>query len=238
MLEAKQMVQAKQTGEGIVTQDALVIPRATLDRIPFSADWKLALAMAGLVHQIQIGALADAAVTALIQGGGVGTTTDLDQPEFGVSVAAGWTLIPLEIDISCSADLDANDEIAEALVMADLAAAWVGDGTVTTETPNNWLTGAPSGTGCPARCFSACSADITDPTCSRILAHELVREMAVTDTTAGVPVRLHLHYEPLVPPLMKGPTAFYGYWGGTTRVDGVASVVFAVVPSDRFPLPL
>lgn len=194
----------------------------------------------GRVFEVTVGGIAAGGDVALITGGGAGTTVDQDQPEFGVSVPAGTILVPLQIDIACIADLDANAEVGHVIVSYDKAAAWVGDGTVTTETPVNIITGG--GVSSVASAFSAATADITDPTVSGILVHraisasEFVSNGTATNLTNGLTVALGASWSAKrdIPVFIEGPGAFYGYWGGTAAVTGTARVVWAEIPATRF----
>jgi len=205
--------------------------------IPFTADWKRALLLEGRVFQMTVGTLTGGGDISMITGGGAGTIIDQDQPEFGVSVPLNTTLIPLEIHIACQPDLDADGEEANIVITYDSAAAYAGDGTVTSETPVNMITGG--GVNTNATAFSAATADITDPTVSGILAFktvqasEFVSNGTATNLTNGVVGSVELHYEPSFPIHITGPGAFYGYWGGTAAVPGLASVIWGEVPSTR-----
>lgn len=193
----------------------------------FTVGWKEALVMEGRVFQITVGTVA-----AGIVGGGAGTVIDLDQPEFGVSIAANMTLIPLEIYIAADTALDADDEVAQIQVVADESAAYAGDGTVTDEVALNNIRG--DGVSSVATAFSAATADITDPVISRIIAAKSwsVMAMEVTETGAAA-IGMNLHYVADIPIFLRGPAAFYGYWGATGAATGVASVVWAEIPSSR-----
>lgn len=194
-----------------------------------SADWRAALVARGMGWHFDVGAFASGTDTG-ITGGGNGTVMDLDQPEFGISVPSGYTLIPLEFNIACRPGLQTTDShVSDILVAVDRTAAWVGDGTVTAETPLNLRTNNTG--GCPASCFSAATGDITDP----VLGIELVRATKLTDvqgTAATVNLMdLTVNYQPQYPPFVVGPGAIYGYWGGSIAVVGFASLNFLVVPS-------
>jgi hypothetical protein len=198
----------------------------------FTSSWKEQLLMEGRLFQMTVGTITGGGDLALVTGGGNGTTIDQDQPEFGVSVPNGTSLIPVEITVACQVDMDANGELGNIVVAYDSAAAWAGDGTVTTETAVNMITAG--GVSSVASAFSACTADITDPTVSGILAAKTTR--GSDNGTAGnlAVVTLELNYAPEVPIIISGPGAFYGYWGGTAAVPGVASVIWAEVPEGRF----
>ncbi len=61
--------------------------RSMLDGL-VNADWRQALIARGYGWHFDVGAF-DTGIT----GGGAGTVIDLDQPEFGISVPSGYTLI-------------------------------------------------------------------------------------------------------------------------------------------------
>jgi hypothetical protein len=190
-----------------------------------TADWRQALIARGFGWNVTVGTLSTG-----VTGGGAGTVLDLDQPEFGLSVPTGYTLIPLDFHIQVNPGLQTTDShVTEALIAVDRTAAWAGDGTVTTETPLGLRTNVTS--GCPATCFSAATADITDP----VLSFELARAEALTDvqgTAANVNLyQVRLDYEPKTPPLIVGPGAVYGYWGGSIAATGYAQLNFLVIPS-------
>lgn len=198
--------------------------RSMLDGL-VNADWRQALIARGFGWHFDVGAF-DTGIT----GGGAGTVLDLDQPEFGISVPSGYTLIPHEFRIAARPGLQTTDShVNDILIAADRTAAWAGDGTVTTETPLNLKSSISS--GCPASCFSAATADITDP----VLGIELARATKLTDvqgTAATVNLQeLKLDYEPQNPPFIVGPGAIYGYWGGSIAVVGFASLSFLVIPT-------
>lgn len=190
-----------------------------------AADWRQALIARGKGWHFDVGAFSTP-----IQGGGAGTVLDQDQPEFGISVPSGYTLIPLRIHIQCQPPISAADsDECEILIAVDRAAAYAGDGTVTSETPVNMRTNSVGGSN--ATCFSAATGNITNPT----LGMELARKVKTVDYV-GTPANamfsdLDLLYEPKCPPFLIGPCAIYGYWGGTVATSGFANVQFLVVES-------
>lgn len=196
--------------------------KSVLDGL-LTADWRLALLAQDFVWHADVGAFSTP-----ITGGGAGTVIDLDQPEFVISVPSGKTLIPLRIDIACMPGLQTTDSHeSEILLAADIAAAYDGTGTVTTETPFSLRTSTT--TGCPATVVSACTADLTDPT----LGYELGHAAQFTDVQGVAATvnmyQLTLKYEPLLPPWIVGPAAIYGYWGGSIAMTGFAQLDFAVI---------
>lgn len=193
------------------------------------ADWRQALIARGYGWNVTVGGFRSGTDTA-ITGGGAGTIMDLDQPEFGISVPSGYTLIPHEFHIQVRPGLQTTDShVTDILVAVDRTAAYAGDGTVTSETALGLRTNVTS--GCPATCFSAATADITDP----VLDIELIRSTKLTDvqgTAATVNLMDHVvDYVPQFPPLVVGPGAIYGYWGGSIAAVGFAQLNFIVIPS-------
>jgi len=192
-----------------------------------NADWRQAMIARGLGFHVDVGAFSTP-----ITGGGAGTVLDLDQPEFGISVAAGYAIVPIRVDVNVLPGLQTTDSHeTEILLAVDRAAAWAGDGTVTTETAVNMrsnATGNPSGVSI----FSAATADITDP----VLGYELAHRVLFTDLQ-GIATSLELHqltclYEPLNPPILIGPCCLYGYWGGDIAATGFANIDFLAFPAN------
>lgn len=191
------------------------------------ADWRQALVARGFGWHIDVGAFSTP-----ITGGGNGTVLDQDQPEFGVSVASGWTLVPLRVHVVCQTPLIAADaDESEILLAADRAAAWANDGTVTSETPTNMRSDITDGS--PANCFSAATANITSPTLGIELGHAAVTGDVQGTAATALWGELSLLYEPLNPPFLVGPAAMYGYWGGTVATTGFAQVDFLVFRSSE-----
>ena len=188
-----------------------------------NADWRQALIARNFGWHVDVGAFSSP-----IQGGGAGTVLDQDQPEFGLSVPSGTTLIPLRFHISCQLPLLAADsEESEILIAVDRAAAWAADGTTTSETPLGMRTSSASGS--PITAFSAATGNITNPT----LGYELAHVVQLGDFQ-GTPAnamwnQLSLVYEPLWPPFIVGPACVYGYWGGTVAVTGFANLDFLAI---------
>ncbi len=164
-----------------------------------------------------------------IVGGGNGDVLDQDQPEFGISVPDGYALIPVRLHIQCQVPLlaaDSNEQ--EILIALDKAAAYViGGGTVTAETPTNMRTDVT--TACPATCFSAATANITNPTLGVELARSVILGDVQGTAANGMWSPLSLLYEPKRPPIIVGPAAIYGYWGGTVAMSGFANLDFIVI---------
>ena len=226
----QQHIFAQQNSPSVAGEGTSVGVRGTRDGIPFTASWKQALLLEGRMFHIDVGTLPADAVFTVIVGGGAGTRLELEQPEFGVSVPNGTALIPLDIRIGCRNDVVADAAEMEILLIADTSAAFAGDGTTVPETPTNMIT--DGGVSTVATAFSAGTVDITDPVVSMILAYKTLQSSL---NTSGLTVAsLELEYSPEAPPILKGPAAFYGYWGGTAAASGGASVVWAEVPEARY----
>lgn len=191
-----------------------------------SADWKQAMIACGLGYHVDVGAFSTPIV-----GGGNGTAFDQDQPEFGVSVASGYCVVPLRVHVCCEMGLQTTDShVSEILLAVDRVAAWPGDGTVTTETAINMRSNVaanPSGVSC----FSAATGNITNPTLGLELAHvSKVTDVQGTAATVNT-YDLSLVYEPNCPPFLIGPCCLYGYWGGDIAVSGFAQIEFLSFPA-------
>ena len=191
------------------------------------ADWRQAMIARGKGFHLDVGSFSSP-----LTGGGAGTVIDLDQPEFGISVASGYAIVPIRVDIEVLPGLQTTDSHeTEILLAVDKSAAWAGDGTVTSGTAVNMRGGSaanPSG----VTIFTAATADITDP----VLGWELAHRAMFTDVqgiaaTVNL-MRLNLLYEPLNPPILIGPCAMYGYWGGSIAAAGFAQVDFLSFPSN------
>lgn len=195
----------------------------------FTSDWRERLRLAGRCFNITIGDPANSGgAPSLVQGGGAGTTIDSDQPEMIVGVRAGYYMIPLRFQASIQVDLDADAEIGDIVLFADTTQAPPVTATATAEVPISLL-----GTGLVtsiAEAWSAVTADITDPVASILLAYETVREAEIS-AVAHATVKLSLLYEPLSPPLLKGPCSVVACWGGTAAVNGLATFDWAEIPA-------
>jgi len=190
-------------------------------------NWRSAMIARGFGWNVTVGSLSTGIV-----GGGDGDVPDQDQPEFGISIPAGVTCVPFDFLINvCIGIVAADSEATEAFISVDRIAAWDGTGTFTIETPRNLRTNGTA--GCPCRCFSAATANITNPT----LSFDLARKEALADvqdaaTPATVNVtQFDLHYKPINPLFIVGPACIYGYWGGTVACTGYATLNFITFPS-------
>lgn len=193
----------------------------TLFQAICNADWRQAFIARGYGYHVDVGAFSTPIV-----GGGAGTVLDQDQPEFGVSVATGYTIVPIRIAVSCQPPISAADsDECEILLAVDRVAAWAGDGTVTSETAINMRTSA-TGNPTGVSVFSAATGNITNPTLGLELAHA-VKTVDYVGTPANAMFSdLSLLYEPRCPPFLVGPCCLYGYWGGTVATSGFAQIEF------------
>ncbi|KKN02714.1 hypothetical protein LCGC14_1114990 [marine sediment metagenome] len=226
----QQHIFAQQNSPSVAGEGTSVGVRGTRDGIPFAASWKQALLFEGRCFHIDVGTLPADAVFTTVVGGGAGTRLELEQPEFGVSVPNGTALIPLDIRIGTRADVVADADNMEILLIADTTAAFAADGTTVAVTPTNMIT--DGGVTTVATAFSEATVDITDPVVDMILAYKTLQSSLLTSGLAVA--SLELHYAPDTPPILKGPCAFYGYWGGVAAASGAAAVVWAEVPEARY----
>jgi hypothetical protein len=184
-------------------------------------DWRMDAIRAGKGFHVSVGAFSTP-----ITGGGNGTVLDQDRPEGIISVAAGYVLIPIRIHVVCQTPLIALDsDESEILIAVDKAAAASGATGIagaTAETAINMHTGSSKTSN--ASCYSASTANWTNPTLGLELAHA-VRVGDVQGTAANALWgELSLLYEPQTPPILTGPCAIYVYWGGTVATTGFAQI--------------
>jgi len=194
----------------------------------FVQDWRQALVYEGRAFHVTVGAL-----TTPIVGGGNGTTPDLDQPEFALSIPDGTAIVPMRVHVQVEVPLLAADsEVAEIILGADRVTA-IGGGTSTAETAFNMRTDNPRTTLC-----TAASAYTANSTAEPVLGIELARSQRLGDFQ-GTPAnamwtQLELLYEPLNSPIIMGPATLLVYWGGTVAASGFAQVVWAELPENAF----
>lgn len=222
-------LEASETNVASAAENAYRLVRGSHTGELFTADWQTALLLEGRVFSAAFGAMGATDITELTAG------SDLDQPDFGISVPNGTTLIPLEIDMWAKVPLDADDSDAFLIVVADVAAAYAGDGTVVSVTPQAY--NSKPGIASAATVFEDASGDITDPTTTAEIltaAQHQVGSMEATET-GSVVSSLHATYRAgRLPRLLHGPAAIYGYGGGSDTVTWVGRAVWAEVPESRF----
>lgn len=192
-----------------------------------TADWIMQLIMRGFGWHFSIGS----DITP-ITGGGAGTVFDLEQPEGIVSIPAGWTMVPFDINVDVQPGLQTTDShVVDIILSVDRSQAWNGTGTATTETPNNLRTDIAA--GCPLTVRSAFTADVTTITLAPTM--DLARWSGKTDfqgTPADSIIRTaQVRYAPARPPLVVGPAMMLLYFCGSIAVVGYASFNFLAVPS-------
>jgi len=199
----------------------------------FTQDWIQAAILQGYGFIANVGALSTPVV-----GGGAGTIVDLDQPEFGMIIPAGTTLVPVRLGIQLTAPLLATDaDESEALAFVDTTAATVAaalDGTwANTITPKNMRVALANKQTSLCTVKSVCSADTTDPTESIDLAHTVI-----TGDVNGTPANAlwtknELLYEPKNPPYIVGPASLFAYWGGTVATYAFMQFFWLEIPTSH-----
>lgn len=180
-------------------------------------NWKQKAILQGRGFHVDVGAFSTPIV-----GGGNGTVIDQDQPECGISVPSGTTIIPIRIHVQCQTPLLATDaDESEILIAWDQAAA-IDAGTSTSETALKLHDGSSVASLCT--CYSAYTGNCTNPT----LSVELARSV-ITGDMNGTPAnalwgKLDLLYVPDPMPIIVGPASLIIYWGGTVATSGFAQV--------------
>jgi hypothetical protein len=198
----------------------------------YTMDWVTELVEEGRVFTAHIGSLVAGADIGLITGGGAGTTIDSDQPEAIVGVAAGSTLIPIEVALNIHSDQDADADHAAVLLFADLTQAPPASATATAPTVTNL--NVASGVSSVATIHTAVTVDITDTVMTQLIDYQRVQ---VVDNGTAASAHLNgVHYNFLAkyPFRMKGPCSLVLCYGGTVAVSGMGRVTWAEVPTGRF----
>lgn len=225
--------------EGLVQQASkYIIPDGSANKLYasrrgelFTQDWIQAAILEGRGFIANVGALSTPVV-----GGGAGTIVDLDQPEFGMIIPDGTTIIPIRLAIQLTTPLLATDaDEVEALAFVDTTAATVAaalDGTwANTITPKNMRIALTNRNSSLCTVKSVCSADTTDPTESIDLCHiQLTGDVQGTPATALF-TRNELLYEPKNPPMIVGPASLFAYWGGTVATSAFMQFFWIEIPS-------
>jgi hypothetical protein len=199
----------------------------------FTQDWIQAAILEGYGFIANIGALSTPVV-----GGGNGTIVDLDQPEFGMIIPDGKTIIPIRLAIQLTTPLLATDaDEAEALAFVDTTAATVAaalDGTwANTITPKNMRIALTNRNSSTCTVKSVCSVDTTDPTESIDLIHAVILGDVQGTAANGLWTKNELLYEPKNPPMIVGPASLFAYWGGTVAVNGFMQFFWIELPSTQ-----
>jgi|GEM_PF-1919470 hypothetical protein len=197
----------------------------------FVQDWIQAAILQGKGYIANIGALSTPVV-----GGGAGTIVDLDQPEFGMIIPSGTTIVPIRLAIQLTTPLLATDaDEAEALAFVDTTAATVAaalDGTwANTITPKNMRIALTNKESSNCTVKSVCSADTTDPTESIDLFHSVILGDVQGTAATALWTKHDALYEPRNPPFIVGPASLFAYWGGTVAVNGFMQFFWLEFPS-------
>lgn len=188
----------------------------------YMMDWRQRRLLQGYGFGIELGALSTE-----VTGGGDGTVVDLDQPELGMTIPDGTTIVILKLAMQLLFPLlAADDEEVEALAFVDTTAATVTaalDGTwTTTETPKNLIiqTTNPRSSDCTVK--TLCTVDTTDPTESYDLIHRVFHGDVQGTAANGLWQAGELLYpQPgqLAIPYIKGPASLFAYVGGTVATN-------------------
>lgn len=207
--------------------------RMTDQGAPYTADWIEQAIRAGYGWSIHVGTIVSGFAQSMITGGGSGTCIDQDQPEIAIGIDSGW-LVPTRISVSAHTDIDAADDDAWIIAIADTEANGVSTApTGTAETPTNLLDGAGS---CSANCYSAITADITDPTVSQILDVENIVGNAASGGLEMEYLKMDYPKQPWQIRRLKGACSIYVYWGGVAATYAMATVEFLVLPTNYFAI--
>lgn len=201
----------------------------------FTADWKQRLLRAGFLYRLTVGTITVNVNVLRVTGGGDATFIELEQPEIGIGVSAGYFLIPVEIKVGCYVDIDNDDEDGNIIATTDRTQNIPSLSAITRidEVPVNMLDGSRS---FPGTAISAVETDLTTPVVTEILDYETIKGCFSGSAATLLTTYLKMNYQPRVPSVVAGPGAIYVYWGGLAAVSAIATVVFGCVPSSYFPV--
>jgi hypothetical protein len=194
----------------------------------FTQDWVQAAILEGRGFIANVGALSTPV--------GNGTIVNLDQPQYGMIIPAGTTLVPIRLAIQLTTPLLAADaDEVEALVFVDTTAATVAaalDGTwTTTITPKNMRIALANVLTSLCTVKALCTADTTDPTESIDLVHAQQSGDVQGTAANAIWTRHGLLYEPKNPPYIVGPASLFAYWGGTVATLAFMQFFWLEIPS-------
>jgi len=180
-------------------------------------NWKQKAVLQGRGFHVDVGAFSTPIV-----GGGNGTVIDQDQPECGISVPSGTTIIPIRVHVQTLTPLLATDADESEILLAWDQVAAIDAGTSTAETALKMHYGSSVDTRCT--CYSAFTGNCTNPT----LSVELARSIVVGDVNGTAANALWTKNELLYianpAPIIVGPASLIIYWGGTVATSGFAQV--------------
>lgn len=188
----------------------------------YTADWAVQLAMAGKCYSLDLGT-AGVYGTGSLEGN---HDIDPDQPEFVVAIDTGW-LVPISLNISASALIDAAADTVHIYVVADRTQTTAAGITGTVETALNCLDGGDAFGG---RCYSICTGSSGTVTEADVLYSQIhyalgASSLAHTDFNA--------EYEWRIPRFLAGPCSILGYViseGATQTSEFWGNIVFAHLP--------
>lgn len=223
----------QQSEKYIITEGSAYKPYMSRRGEQFGMDWIQAAILEGYGFIANIGALSTPVV-----GGGAGTVVDLDQPEFGMIIPEGKTIIPIRMNIQLTTPLlNADSDEAEAVCFVDTTAATVAaalDGTwANTITAKNMMIALTNKKSSTCTIKSVCSSDTTDPTESIDLFHSVILADLNGTAANALWTRHEVLYEPKNPPYIKGPASLFAYWGGTVAVNGFMQFFWLEIPSTQ-----
>lgn len=218
---------AKQTSPVVRAEGQSIPARSTRDGIPFVTTWIESLVLEGRVFNAAFAAMGATDIVELT------AASDLDRPDFCVSVPNGTALIPLEINIAAKVAFDTDNDDGWFIVMGDPdAAVDIASSTVVTVAPDNNITSG--GVSSVATVFeNANTADIVDPTATKFLIAGVSQQHGLT-TAAGTVSDLTIKWKCTTPIILKGPCAIYGWGGGNDVITWAGNITWAEVPEARY----
>jgi hypothetical protein len=199
----------------------------------FGMDWIQAAILEGRGFIFNAGAFSTPVV-----GGGAGTIIDNDQPEVGILIPSGTTIVPFRVHVQLTTPLLAADsDEAETVFYADTTAATAAlalDGTWTnTVTPKNMRVAATNVNTSECTVKTLCTADTTEPTETIDLFHSVILADLNGTAANALWTRHDVLYEPKNPLYIVGPALVFGYWGGTVATNAFLQFAYLEFPTTQ-----
>lgn len=226
---------AKQVGKIIAGTNGQDVELASslIGELYTTGQWG-ALLKGGFLYSVTVGGLTAGGDVSRVTGGGSGTTIDQDQPELIIGVDSGYSIAPVEADVSVYVALvgGGQGQTANIYIMGDNSVGVPTSVTGTTETPTNLLDGGPN---FPGRAYSAITADITDPGVEILLGSRTVTYQKVGTDVGPAIFDLNLSKQWRTPHWIAGAGSIYVCYGSDVAVSGTINLIVACVPSSFVP---
>jgi len=216
---------AKQTSPSRVSEGAQVALRLMREGSLSVASFLQAMIFEGLGYSAFEGAFSTEAA-----GGGAAAVIDIDRPNMTLGVPDKTSIMLFRVTSQAFMPLTVTDDDEAEILLGVHVGTKITVASATALTPRNLKTGVAAGSLIDAEKTHATNI-ATAPTVDMELARAVARgEMAGTPANAAWE-QLVLNYEPLVIPVIKGPSTVLLYHGGTVATDGFTQMFWVELPT-------